>query len=356
MSALARAAAPARASSDGAMHRAMARRIAATKTTTSASGKACARRADGDGDYYFATHRRSTTTTTTTRAIERGRYAGDADAFRERTSTTARAAKQPPLLVKKTLRAGEVIEHDGDVVVVGDVARDGRIIARGDVFVWGSLLGEVEINVDSDDARDVSVHAMDMRPEVLRVGAASMRAPAHLLYAGAVDERVKRNVPEVARVEKGELVISTDTHSGIDIDAVERQARARKGARRSAYLTGAYIGVAGALLLIAPTAVFSILFNTLDIAAAWIRVFGVLCLTFASYYIGTAYGDAKGSGAEAFYASTVVGRLFVFVALTSLVVFTGAQRGLIVLGIINALSALVMHAQLRASRLAYPSP
>jgi len=258
--------------------------------------------------------------------------------------------------VKKTVGAGEVIEHDGDVVVVGDVARDGRIIARGDVFVWGSLLGEVEINVDGDDARDVSVHAMDMRPEVLRVGAASMRAPAHLLYAGAVDERVKRNVPEVARVEKGELVISTDTHSGIDIDAVERQARARKGARRSAYLTGAYIGVAGALLLIAPTTVFSILFNTLDIAATWIRVFGVLCLTFASYYIGTAYGDAKGSGAEAFYASTVVGRLFVFIALTSLVVFTGAQRGLIVLGIINALSALVMRAQLRASRLAYPSP
>jgi len=355
MSALARAAAPARASSDGAMHRAMARRIAATTTATSASSTACARRAGGAGDYYFATHRRSTTTTTT-RAIERGRYAGDADAFRERPSTTARAAKQPPLLVKKTVSAGEVIEHDGDVVVVGDVARDGRIIARGDVFVWGSLLGEVEINVDGDDARDVSVHAMDMRPEVLRVGAASMRAPAHLLYAGAADERVKRNVPEVARVEKGELVISTDTLSGIDIDAVERQARARKGARRSAYLTGAYIGVAGALLLIAPTAVFSILFNTLDIAAAWIRVFGVLCLTFASYYIGTAYGDAKGSGAEAFYASTVVGRLFVFVALTSLVVFTGAQRGLLVLGIINALSALVMRAQLRASRLAYPSP
>jgi hypothetical protein len=65
------------------------------------------------------------------------------------------------------------------------------------------------------------------------------------------------------------------------------------------------------------------------------------------YYIGTAYYDARGYGAEAFYKSTVVGRAFVFVALASLSLFHGAQRGLLVLGIINAVSAFVMCRALR---------
>ena len=55
-------------------------------------------------------------------------------------------------MVKRSLRAGEVIEAAGAVLIHGDIERDASVRARGDVFVWGSLLGEVEI--DGDDAAD----------------------------------------------------------------------------------------------------------------------------------------------------------------------------------------------------------
>lgn len=283
---------------------------------------------------------------TTPRAVEPGRYSDGGDAFREYPSTTARA-QAPPLVVKRDVGAGEVVEHAGTVLIHGDVRRDAAVRAKGDVFVWGSLLGEVEI--DGDDRAEV--HAMDMRPEVLRIGTAVMEPPEHLRFAGASDARKRKNYPEVARLDGNNqcVVISANDASGIDGAEVVRMEKARAGVRRSAYLTGVYIGLAGLALMVAPHVTFSILFNAFDISATWIRVFGVLCVTFSSYYIGTAYYDGKGKGADAFYTSTVFGRVFVFVALASITLVYGAQRGLFLLGVINAVSAYVMHRSLRAA-------
>ena len=282
----------------------------------------------------------------TARAVEPGRYSNGGDTFREYPSATARA-QAPPLVVKRSVGAGEVIEHAGSVLIHGDVQRDAAVRAKGDVFVWGSLLGEVEI--DGDDRAEV--HAMDMRPEVLRIGTAVMEPPEHLRFAGAPDLRRRKTYPERARLdEKNQcVVIDANDASGIDSAEVVRTQKARAGVRRSAYLTGVYIGLAGLALMAAPHVTFSILFNAFDISATWIRVFGVLCVTFSSYYIGTAYYDGKGKGADAFYQSTVYGRIFVFLALASITLFHGAQRGLFLLGVINAVSAYVMHRSLRAS-------
>jgi len=282
----------------------------------------------------------------TPRAVESGRYPHGDDAFREYPSTTARA-QAPPLVVKRSVGAGEVIEHAGSVLIHGDVQRDAAVRAKGDVFVWGALLGEVEI--DGDDRAEV--HAMDMRPEVLRIGTAVMEPPEHLRFAGAPDLRRRKHYPEVAFLdEKNQrVIIDANDASGIDSTEVVRTQKARASVRRSAYLTGVYIGLAGLALMAAPHVTFSILFNAFDISATWIRVFGVLCVTFASYYIGTAYYDGKGKGADAFYQSTVYGRIFVFLALASITLFHDAQRGLFLLGVINAVSAYVMHRSLRAS-------
>ena len=50
---------------------------------------------------------------------------------------------QNALLVKATCRSGEIIRHDGDVVVIGDVNPGAEIIAEGDVAVFGQLRGFV---------------------------------------------------------------------------------------------------------------------------------------------------------------------------------------------------------------------
>ena len=121
--------------------------------------------------------------------------------------------------------------------------------------------------------------------------------------------------------------------------------------RRSSLLTGAYIGAVGLALLVAPAATFSILFKAADITSAWIRVFGVLCVTFGAYYVGTPLYELRGFGAESFYRSTVLGRAFVFASLCVLAAFERRARvGLIALGVINALSASVMHRALERGR------
>ena len=249
-------------------------------------------------------------------------------------SASSPAPQAPPLVVKRSLRAGEVIEAAGAVLIHGDVERDASVRARGDVFVWGSLLGEIEI--DGDDGAEVL--ALDFRPEVVRIGDAVMDSPEHLREA-TEDRREMTAAQARVDAETKELVISA--HDG------SRPASVPSRAKRASYATGAYIGLVGAALLIAPTAVFSILFNAFDISSVWIRVFGVLCLTFSAYYVGTPFFESRGAP-SGFYASTVFGRAFVFVSLCAVALLERhAQRGLITLAVINAASAFTMHLALR---------
>ena len=107
--------------------------------------------------------------------------------------------------------------------------------------------------------------------------------------------------------------------------------RALSAAGRTAAVTGAYISLAGAALLAAPLRTLGLLFTCEGITPAWVRVFGVLCLTFGSYYGGAAALEARGAPPPtAFYASTVFGRLALAVSFAALVaagLFT--QRGLL---------------------------
>ena len=86
--------------------------------------------------------------------------------------------------------------------------------------------------------------------------------------------------------------------------------RALSSAGRTAAVTGAYISVAGVALLAAPLRALGLLFSCEGISPPWTRVFGVLCLTFGSYYGGAAALEARGAPPPvAFYASTVFGRV-----------------------------------------------
>ena len=71
--------------------------------------------------------------------------------------------------------------------------------------------------------------------------------------------------------------------------------RALSAAGRTAAVTGAYISVAGAALLAAPLRTLGLLFSCDGLTPAWVRVFGVLCLTFGCYYGGTAALEARGA-------------------------------------------------------------
>ena len=54
-------------------------------------------------------------------------------------------------------------------------------------------------------------------------------------------------------------------------------------------------------------------------------------------------GDTEGSGARGFYASTVVGRVFIFVAFCWLVSQKYVQQQLVLLAVLNLVSAIAMY-------------
>lgn len=122
--------------------------------------------------------------------------------------TTARRRNPPPpapartadeeraLWVRRTLRSGQRLAYDGDVIIVGDVNAGAEVVAGGSVLVWGRLRGTVEAGLA--DGEDPTVCALDLAPTQLRIGNAIARAPEE-------PDRVPE--PEMARAVGGRIVV-----------------------------------------------------------------------------------------------------------------------------------------------------
>ena len=100
------------------------------------------------------------------------------------------------VLIRRTLRSGQVVQYPGHVVVIGDVNPGAEIIAGGDVVVWGKLRGIVHAGATGDD--EAVVCALSLAPLQLRIGNHIARAPEG---REDVPER-----PEMASVQDGEIV------------------------------------------------------------------------------------------------------------------------------------------------------
>ncbi|PWI58823.1 septum site-determining protein MinC [Sulfoacidibacillus thermotolerans] len=80
-----------------------------------------------------------------------------------------------PYVFKGTLRSGQLIEHDGDVIVIGDVNPGAQIIASGDIFVMGHLRGSAHAGA-AGDVRAV-VAAAYFEPLQVRIAQVVRRSP-----------------------------------------------------------------------------------------------------------------------------------------------------------------------------------
>jgi len=99
-----------------------------------------------------------------------------------------------------------------------------------------------------------------------------------------------------------------------------------------------------------PAASAGLLFDSLGVATAWVRVMGVLASLFGAYYLGAAHGEVTGSGLRSMYWATVLGRLWLCAAFCGIAA-SGAlparsARGLVFLGVLNLGGAASMAHQL----------
>ena len=71
------------------------------------------------------------------------------------------------ILVRRTMRSGNSLEHTGHITVIGDVNPGAEIIAGGDVVVWGRLRGVVHAGAEGDPKAVIC--ALDLAPTQLRI-------------------------------------------------------------------------------------------------------------------------------------------------------------------------------------------
>jgi septum site-determining protein MinC len=109
--------------------------------------------------------------------------------------STWAAGAPAALFVRRTLRSGMSILHDGDVCILGDVNAGAEIVAGGDVVVWGSLRGMIHAGAGGDQAAVVC--ALLLAPTQLRI--------ADLVSRGS--EPSGPAAPEMARILDGRILV-----------------------------------------------------------------------------------------------------------------------------------------------------
>ncbi len=97
----------------------------------------------------------------------------------------------PTKVVKKTIRSGQAIIHDGDVVLIGNLNSGGEVISAGNVSVLGEARGVIRAGVKGDE--DSLVFAISMNPELVQIAG----------YVAHVPEQVK-NI--IAHVRNGKMI------------------------------------------------------------------------------------------------------------------------------------------------------
>ena len=107
-------------------------------------------------------------------------------------------ANKPTVLYEKSLRSGQNISFDGNVVILRDVNPGAEIVAGGHILVMGALRGLVHAGAWGDE--DATVTALYFAPTQLRIASHITRPPD-----GADDGGAKP--PECARIKDDTVVI-----------------------------------------------------------------------------------------------------------------------------------------------------
>lgn len=109
----------------------------------------------------------------------------------------------PTLYLRKTIRSGQSISSDGNIIVIGDVNPGAEIIAKGDITVWGILGGIAHAGSDGNNL--ARIRALKLNPVQIRIGEIFARRPdtVNLPYI----QKTCEYIPEEAFAYKGNIVI-----------------------------------------------------------------------------------------------------------------------------------------------------
>ncbi|MCL6456481.1 MAG: septum site-determining protein MinC [Gorillibacterium sp.] len=101
-------------------------------------------------------------------------------------------------IIKGIIRSGQLIEHEGNLMLFGDVNPGGAIYASGDIYIMGSLRGLAHAGKDGDEATIIA--ASHLCPTQLRIAGVISRPPDEWGFE-------KEAFMEFAYIRDGDMVI-----------------------------------------------------------------------------------------------------------------------------------------------------
>lgn len=94
---------------------------------------------------------------------------------------------QPNLQVLTSIiRSGQTYEHDGDLLLIGDLNPGGTLLCTGDIYVMGALRGVAHAGIGG--RTDVIIATSLMRPTQLRIADVISRPPEEWMTGDATME------------------------------------------------------------------------------------------------------------------------------------------------------------------------
>lgn len=113
------------------------------------------------------------------------------EAFAELTKTNF-------LIETRTVRSGQVLEFDGDVLLLGDVNPGGMVKSTGSIYVMGSLRGIAHAGVNGDAGKVIA--SSSLQPTQLRI--------AEVISRPGDEWADHKGIAEFAYVEDGNMLVA----------------------------------------------------------------------------------------------------------------------------------------------------
>lgn len=104
------------------------------------------------------------------------------------------------LFYKGTLRSGQVLETESSIIIMGDVNPGGKVIAKGNVIILGSLRGTVYAGAGGNE--NSFVVALEMQPMQVKIADVIARSSD-----SAPVKKNKRIQPKIAYIYEGNIYV-----------------------------------------------------------------------------------------------------------------------------------------------------
>ena len=98
--------------------------------------------------------------------------------------------------LRKTIRGGQSISYQGNIVIIGDINSGAEIYADGNVIVLGVIKGKVSAGTNGNTKAVIA--AFLLQPEILKIANVIAMSP---------DDIEKPSYPELAKIKDGAIIV-----------------------------------------------------------------------------------------------------------------------------------------------------